>query len=216
MKRSARVSLSTLVIVLLLLMVPAVYGQTVSGGFSTTTEAGDSKFEFNAEVYAPGTASGEILYSGPLSIPEQDVDGDGSGDVVKDRTLSLRVSVECGRIEKNRATISGRVRESNVGDYVGRSILLTVEDSSDEKTADAFAWGQYRPTPQTWVPSDNELKPDPGVGMTWYATDSEREDDKGIPAGGAPEAVPDCSSFPFGSFELEALQRGSGDIQVKP
>jgi len=211
MKRSARVSLSTLVIVLLLLIVPAAYGQTVSGGFSTTTDEGSSKFELNANVYANGTASGEILFEGPLAIPDQDVDGDGSGDKVGEKSLSLRIDVQCGQVEGNRATIGGVVRDSNVGDYIGRGMLLTVEDG---EKADAFTWGQYRPTAPTWLASDGELERDPGVGMTWFATDFERKDDAGIPAGGVPANV-DCRSFPLGSYELEELAQGAGDIQVK-
>lgn len=155
--------------------------------------------------------------TGQLSVPDQDVDGDGTGDPsATATTLSLRVDVDCVRVQGNRAVLAGQVRESNVSTYVGRRMLLTVEDGGEGKNAgpDRYTWGQYRSTAATWIASDGELAFDPGVGLTWIATDSERTDDVGIPSN--PPAGIDCQSFPLSSYALEDLPLGSGNIQVKP
>ena len=81
-------------------------------------------------------------------------------------------------VERNRAVLGGQIRESNVQSYVGRRMLLTVEDNAEN--ADRYTFGFYRSTLPTWVPSDAELKFDPGAGLMWIATDAERDDDKGI------------------------------------
>jgi hypothetical protein len=45
-------------------------------------------------------------------------------------------------------------------------------------------------------------------------TDAERTDDAGISS--TPASGVDCQSFPLGSYALEDLPQGSGNIQVKP
>jgi hypothetical protein len=108
------------------------------------------------------------------------------------------------------------VKESSVNAYIGRRMLLTVEDGGEGANAapDRFTWGQYRSTAATWVASDAELELDPGVGLTWTATDAELTDDVGVPSN--PPAGVDCKSFSLSSYALEDLPLGSGNIQVKP
>jgi hypothetical protein len=120
------------------------------------------------------------------------------------------------KVQGNRAVVAGLVKESNISAYVGRRMLLTVEDGGEGNNAapDRYTWGQYRSTAATWVASDAELGVDPGVGLTWIATDAERTDDAGIPST-TPTGI-DCQSFPLGSYALEDLPQGSGNIQVKP
>jgi hypothetical protein len=64
------------------------------------------------------------------------------------------------------------------------------------------------------VGRDAELEFDSGVGLSWIATDFEREDDAGVPST-LPSEI-DCQSFPLSSYALESLPQGSGNIQVKP
>ena len=216
MKRATRVFLFAFALAVLLL-VPAAFAQSVSGGFHVVSDGGNRNIEFNAKLLSNGNASGDLKFTGDLSVPDQDVDGDGTGDPsVTMTTLSLRIDVDCLRVQGSRAVLAGQVRESSVSAYVGRRMLLTVEDGGEGKNAepDRYTWGQYRSTAATWIASDGELGFDPGVGLTWIATDAERTDDAGIPSN--PPAGIDCKSFPLSSYALEDLPLGSGNIQVKP
>ena len=215
MTRAMRVFFSTLALAMCFL-VPAALAQSASGGFHADSGDGTRNIEFNAKTQN-GRTSGDLKFSGPVSIPDQDVDGDGSGDPsATATTLSLRVDVDCLRVQGKRAALSGQVKESNVAAYVGRRMLLTVEDGGEGNNAepDRYTWGQYRSTAATWVASDAELEVDTGVGLMWIATDFERDDDAGVPS--TQPAGVDCQSFPLSSYALEDLPQGSGNIQVKP
>ncbi|HJW96060.1 MAG TPA: hypothetical protein VJ901_20800 [Thermoanaerobaculia bacterium] len=199
------------------LVAPFAMAQSASGGFHVVTDDGTRNIEFNARVSTGGATSGEIKFSGPVTIPDQNVDDDGSGDVgMTMTTVSLRVDVDCLRIDGNRAALSGLVTDSNISAFVGRQMVLTVEDGGEGKNAaaDRYTWGQYHSGNPKWTASDAELEFDPGVGLTWIATDAERTDDAGIPS--SHSSVIDCHSFPLVSYALEDLAQGSGNIQVKP
>jgi hypothetical protein len=215
MERATRLFLLSLALALLG-VVPA-FAQSVSGGFHVVTDDGTRNIEFNAKLHPNGSASGDLKFTGPLAIPDQDVDGDATGDTVGDATtVSLKVDIDCVRVNGNRAAVAGSVRTSNVDGYVGRRIILTVEDGGEGKNAepDRYTWGQYRSTAATWVASDAELEVDPGVGLVWFVSDFEREDDTPV-SSAAPVGI-DCQSFSLGSYALEDLPEGSGNIQVKP
>jgi hypothetical protein len=216
MKKATRVFLPALALALFLL-VPAAFGQSANGGIHIVTDDGTRNIEFNAKLDSHGSASGEVKFTGPLSVPDQDVDGDGTGDPsATSSTLSLRVEIDCLKVAGNRAVLAGLVKESNVGAYIGRRMLLTVEDGGEGNNAapDRYTWGQYRSTAANWVASDAELDFDPGVGLTWTATDFERTDDTGVPSS-RPSGV-DCKSFSLSSYALEDLPEGSGNVQVRP
>jgi hypothetical protein len=216
MKRPARVFLSTFAFVMFF-VVPAAFAQSASGGFHVDTDNGSRNIEFNAKLNPNGSASGDLKFTGKLSVPDQDVDGDGTGDpVATATTLSLRVEVDCLKVQDNRAALAGVVKESSISAYIGRRMVLTVEDGGEGNNAepDRYTWGQYRSTAATWVASDAELEFDAGVGLNWIATDAERTDDAGIPSN--PPSGIDCKTFPLSSYALESLPNGSGNIQVKP
>lgn len=213
MKKALRTALSALVLTLFL--VPVTFAQSASGGFEAKSDLGLTTIKFSATGFSNGSASGDIDFSGPISIPDQDVDGDGGGDPsVKEGTLSMHVDVDCMKVEGNRAVLAGVVRTSSVDAYARRRMILTVEDGDGLKAPDAFTWGQYSGNEPTWVPSDAELEKDPGVGLQWYATDAERKDDVGISSGR--RGGFDCQSFTLASYTLDDLSDGSGDIVVKP
>lgn len=196
------------------LLVPAAFAQTVGGSLRAETGKGTRTIEFNATGQSSGRASGDLTLTEPLALPDQDVDGAGVPEV-KEATLSLRVAVDCMNVERNRAVLGGQVRESNVPSYVGRRMLLSVEDNAEtENAADRYTFGFYGSVSSSWVPSDAELKDDPGAGLTWIATDAERDDDKGISS--QPRQPGDCQGFPLASYVLEELPKDSGDIRVKP
>jgi len=215
MKTAARLSLCALVLSIFVLVLPAS-AQSASGAFHVVTEDGTRNVEFNANSNG-GSASGQIKLSIPVTIPDQDVDSDGSGDpALTMTTVSLRIDVDCLRVQGNRAALSGEVKDSSVSAYVGRRMVLTVEDGGEGSKADPdrYTWGQYRSTAASWTASDAELLFDPGVGLTWIATDFERDDDAGVSS--VHSSVVDCQSFPLSSYALESLPSGSGNIQVRP
>ena len=216
MKKATRVFLPALALAMVFL-VPAAFAQSANGGIHIVTDGGTRNIEFNAKLDSSGSASGEVKFTGPLSVPDQDVDGDGTGDPSAEAsTLSLRVEVDCLKVDGNRAVLAGLVKESNISAYIGRRMLLTVEDGGEGHNAapDRYTWGQYRSTAATWVASDAELEFDAGVGLTWTATDSERTDDAGIPS--THPSGTDCKTFSISSYALEELPQGTGNIQVKP
>ena len=196
-------------------LVPAAFAQAVGGSLRADTGNGVRTIEFNATGQSGGRASGDLALTEPIALPDQDVDGAGVPEV-KETTLTLRVAVDCLKVEGNRAVLGGQVRDSNVQSYVGRRMLLTVEDNAGaEKPApDRYTFGFYRSTLPTWVPTDAELKFDSGAGMMWIATDAERDDDKGISS--QPREQGQCEGVPLASYELEELPKDGGDIQVKP
>jgi hypothetical protein len=216
MKRSLNAFLAAIALAVFVL-VPTAFAQSASGAFHLAGDESNRKVEFNAKLHPNGSASGDLKFSGSVSIPDQDVDGDGTGDpVATAQTLSLKVDVDCLKVEENRAVLGGKVRDSNFIGYIGRRVLFTVEDGGEGKNAapDRYTWGQYRSTTQTWTPSDAELAFDPGVGLTWIATDFERTNDAGIPS--HPPSTVDCKSFPLRSYALDDLPQGTGNVQVKP
>src|SRR5438874_2575402 len=136
MKRAARVFLSTLAFAMFFL-VPTAFAQSASGGFHVVNDEGTRNIEFNAKLNPNGSASGDLKFTGPLSVPDQDVDGDGTGDPsATATTLSLRVEVDCLKVAGNRAVLAGLVKDSNVSAYAGRRMLLTVEDGGEGKNAE--------------------------------------------------------------------------------
>lgn len=194
-------------------LVPAAFAQTAGGTIRADTEKGARTIEFNATGLSSGRASGDLVMTEPLALPEQDVDGTGDPEI-RETTLSLRLAVDCMKVERNRAVLGGQVLEANVESYVGRRMLLTVEDNAEAAEPDRYTFGFYRSTLPAWVPTDGELEFDPGAGMMWIATDAERDDDKGISS--QPREQGDCEAVPLAAYELEDLAKEGGDIQVKP
>src|SRR5436189_6280117 len=101
MKRATRVFLSTFALPMLFL-VPTAFAQSVSGGFHVVSDEGSRNIEFNAKLHPNGSASGDLKFTGQLSVPDQDVDGDGTGDPSSTATtLSLRVDIDCVKVRGN-------------------------------------------------------------------------------------------------------------------
>ena len=193
---------------------------SADGSFRFTAENNFTKvIEFKAVSNREGGATGSMLFSGPAVIPKQDVDGDGNTDFSgRLESLDMDVSVDSLVVEKNRAVMSGTVSNCNVREYIGRRVLLTVEDNgdgNDPKLPDKFTWGFYRKLDLWWTPTDAELKEDPGVGLRWWATDSERKDDIGyaMPKQNDPVGT---QSFPFTSYALVDIVAGNGNVNVFP
>ena len=193
------------------------------------TLAGDKDLkyvEFDAVGQGEGKATGSIYFSDEAIITIQDVDGTGEekgrfagynlkADVDGMLVIEQEVVIDREVVLEKRAVLSATIRDSSVLALVGQRVLLTVADYGDNlKVPDRVTWGVYKPIDRRWVPSDAELKEDPGVGLRWWATDAERKDDVGY-------AMPRDESFgtqtfPPSSYGFVDAANISGDIRVSP
>lgn len=205
---------------LLVLLVPGVSyagDPSTNGDFSFTTSEGTRTIQFNAKQDGSG-AKGNLTFSGPANIPDQDVDGDGTLTLGM-ANVTLNVAIDCLKLTGNRAAISGIVTSSNVSAYDGRRIVLSVEDNGEGSKAgapDRYTWGSYVASAGSWIPSDAELVFDNGASLSWLATDAEREDDAGIQYQTKVALTTDCQSFPLVSYVMDDVPQGAGNIQVRP
>ena len=216
MKITARIVLSTILLLSTVALFAQNNGPAANGDFVFSSGGNAQSFQFNARIKNNGSTDGTINYSGTVDFQEQDVDGEGTGPGSGLTVVSLTVDVDCLNISGNRASIGGVIEDSNVASLIGHRALLAIEDGGEGVNAapDRFTWGLYGTPDLTWVPSDAELVFDPGVGLTWIATDFERDDDVGIPSNQSTEVT--CQTFSFEAYSLENLPHGNGNLQVKP
>jgi len=191
-------------------------GESASGGFHFVLDGRTINIEFDARHHTNGSIQGQISFSGDIEIPDQDVDGEGTGGGGGVVAISLRVGVDCLQVSGKQAVISGEITDASVAAYIGRRAILAVEDGGEGSKAapDKFTWGVYGSPEFTWVASDAELEFDAGVGLSWHATDYERDDDVGIPSHS--DSTVTCQSFPVGAYAMQELEHGGGNIQVRP
>jgi len=219
MKSCSRVFLLALFVAAAPLLLAQNSGPSANGDFAFT--AGDSAhaLQFNARIQNNGQTHGEMTFTGPEELGDQDVDGGGDANPGGSQSgFFVKASFDCLKIIGNRAVMSGEITDSSVPAYIGLQTVLVVEDSGEgakRSQLDKFTWGVYRGNAITWVPTDAELTFDSGAGLTWLATDAERNDDPGIPSHPGTFGV-DCNSFPPSAYDLINVPEGAGNIQVKP
>jgi hypothetical protein len=206
---------SILALFLLCLTAPQVVNaQSASGNYQFSFEDKYTKqLEFDARKNADGSTSGHMFFSDEAKIAILDVDGTGEKEFTYPG-FYIKVDLDDLVIDKNQAAMSGTVRDSSVSEFIGQRVLLTVEDNGDNtRVPDKLTWGIYQPVVRNWIPSDAELKDDPGVGMRWLATDAERRDDKGymMPRD---ESI-GTQSFPISSYVFVDVAGAAGDIIVR-
>ena len=126
--------------------------------------------------------------------------------------VSLKVATDCVNAAGERAAVSGVITESNISSYVGKRMLVVVEDSN-ERMLQSFTWRVYDASPRNWTPSDAELPFDNGASFSWYATDAERADDVAVRTKGV--NVGDCRAVSLSSYELEPVRRGAGSLRIE-
>jgi hypothetical protein len=191
-------------------------GVSANGSFQFSSAGAAKTIMFNARQHSSaGDADGEMTFSGPADISNQDVDGDGSASPGTLTNLTIKVKFDCLSVSGNRAAMSGKITESSLSELVGRQSVLAVEDNGEGNgaSADRFTWGLYRSTAITWTPSDAEVPGDSGWSFSWTATDAERPDDVGVPS--KRTTTIDCHAFPLSSYSFEEVPKGGGNIQVK-
>jgi hypothetical protein len=175
--------------------------QVATGKYKFIMDDELSKYvEFNAKAGERGGATGYMIFTDEAKVVVQDPDG----EPVKDDPIpfSMKADLDTMTVEKNRAIISGIVRDSSVRSYIGRWVQLVIEDNDGVEVPDRFGW--------------SFCEPEVGAFLSWWATDAERRDDVGIPS---PNIVPGmlkaCKVNPLSSYEFASILKGDGAIQIQ-
>jgi len=190
--------------------------EAASGTYQFTIDDKYVKYvEFDAQKLTDGSTSGSLFFSDEATLVYQDVDGDGSPEE-KYAGVYIKADLDDLVVNENQAVMSGTVRDSSIPYLVGLRVLLTVEDNGDNtRIPDKLTWGVYKFVKKDWVPSDAEWEKDPGVGLTWWATDAERRDDKGYQMP-RPDEPAGTQSFLVATYAFVETSDGVGDIRVQP
>ena len=214
-----RVSAAIFVLCLVFLATPSLavaQTGTANGKYKFIMEDELMKYlEFDARSDERGTATGYLRFTDEARVLFQDVDG--TEDVPREEEVEFFMDAELDSmtIEKNRAVITGVVRECSYRSYIGSWIQLVIEDNDGIEVKDQFAWSICRPEQGGWIPQDAEDPNDQGAFMSWWATDSERKDDVGIPSLNLiPGNLKGCKVYPLLSYEFASILEGEGDIQI--
>jgi hypothetical protein len=220
MKSTLRFSLLALLLLAVCAAPPAGAngaGPSAGGDFRFAMDDGVTRYiEFNARTHKDGTSSGEMTFSAQGELPDQDVDGEELPELPAG--VFMRARFDCLTVSRNRAAMSGAVTESNVPGYVGRAVLLVVEDGGEGAKAparDRLTWGVYLKPDTSRVPTDAE-RPDEWQPDSWEVSDFERADDKPVRFEFNKEQPVGCHSFPDSAYTFVEVARGDGNIQVRP
>jgi len=212
---------SLLIFTLVLLATPILaFAQpgAASGRYKFEMEDGFSKYiEFDVVNDSRGGTSGYMLLTDETKVDLEEPNGDEGGRKEGDALpFSMKADIDGMTIEKNKAVITGLVRESSIPRYLGKYIRLVIEDNDGVEVADKFGWSFCAQEPGGWIPSDAEVPGDKGAFMSWWATDAERRDDVGIPS---PNLIPGqtkgCNSFPLLAYDFAEFLKGDGSISIK-
>jgi hypothetical protein len=196
---------------------PGPSGPSASGDFQFSLQDGGVRYiQFDVRTQKNGETKGQMTFNDPAAEAGSD-DGTGGAPTNSPAGAFVTAELDCLQIKGNAAVMSGVITESNAVNAIGSRVLLVVEDNGEGiniQSPDKLTWGVYNQPPQNWIPRDAEWDNDPGVGLTWLATDFERPDDIGIPSNQS--KIIGCRTFPLSSYALVDVQHGFGNIQVRP
>jgi hypothetical protein len=171
--------------------------------------------EFDARTDEKGTTVGYMQFTDEARILFQDVDGTGEKPPDEPVPFYMTADLDGMTIEKNRAVISGVIRDSSYRSYIGKWVQLVIEDNDGREVPDKFAWSFCQPELGGWIPEDAEVPGDRGAYMSWWATDAERKDDVGIPSENIiPGNLKGCQTYPMQGYEFATILKGDGIIQI--
>ncbi|HVG11149.1 MAG TPA: hypothetical protein VNM67_25825 [Thermoanaerobaculia bacterium] len=165
--------------------------------------------------FAADERGGDMAFADEAKIPDDDdVENPRRGDGIP---LFVKAGLDRVQVEKNRALMTGIVRDSSHKIYIGTLVRLVVEDNVENpRVPDTLTWTFCKPRERAWVPTDAEVKDDDGAYLRWWATDAERKDDIGVPSQDLLSSEGDCPVFPVWSYSMADLVKWEGDIIVKP
>ena len=193
-------------------------GPSASGTYRFVLEDDFSKYvEFSARSDERGTTTGQMTFRDEAGGSADDPDGENRSER-QPAEFFMTANLNSLKIENNRALLGGTVADSSDRRYIGRWIQLVVEDNSQvREMPDKLSWCFCQPDEGGWVPADAELREDDGAWWKWWATDYDREDDRGVHSVNIiPGNKKSCSDFPLTSYEFAEVRIGEGRIQVRP
>lgn len=213
-----RVCASLFVLSLVLLATPllaSAQSGIASGKYKFIMEDELAKYlEFDAQSSERGGATGYMIFTDEAKVVIQDPDGEPPRD--EPVPFFMKADLDAMTIEKNRAIINGVVRDSSLRGYIGRWVQLVIEDNDGVEVPDKFVWSFCEPEIGGWIPSDAEIKDDQGAFMSWWATDSERKDDVGIPSPSLiPGSLKACKAQSIWAYDFATIFKGEGAIQIR-
>lgn len=128
-------------------------GHPMATGHTTVAlEDGSLTVAFSAVGQPDGSAVGRIDMADSSRLPDQDVDGTGDRSLAElPDGLAVQAGVNCLVVDGDTAIVGGEVTHSNVARYVGKQVLLFVEDST--KLRGRFSWGFYESQDQVFCDS---------------------------------------------------------------
>jgi len=189
-------------------------GPSANGSYHFVMEDGLAKsLEFEAQVDERSNTTGHMTFTDEAGTVEWDLDGERERP--EPTAFSMTADLNTLIIESNRALMGGVVRESSDPSYVGKWVQLVVEDNGDNtERPDNISWCFCQPEPGGWIPQDLEDPRDQGASMSWWVTDLEREDDRGLPSESIiPGTRTSCRTFALSTYEFPEV-RGEGQVQV--
>lgn len=172
--------------------------------------------EFDVKGGERGAATGYMVFTDEAKVLVQDPDGNGEPSNDEPVEFFMKAEFDAMTVEKNRALISGVVRDSSHRSYIGKWVQLVIEDNDGVEVTDKFVWSFCEPEPGGWIPSDAELKDDQGAFLSWWATDAERSDDVGIPSPSLiPGSLKACKAHSLQTYEFANILKGDGAISIR-
>ena len=193
-------------------------GPSANGTYRFVLDDGFSKsVEFNATSDERGVTTGQMTFRDEAGVIERDEEGVG-GHHEGSSEFYMTAILDTLTIDRNRAVMSGTVADSSIRSYIGKWVQLVVEDNGDgREEPDKLTWCFCQPEERGWVPADAELREDQGAYSQWWATDAEREDDKGVQSTNIiPGNKTSCKVFPLSAYPFADVRNGEGQIQVQP
>ena len=170
--------------------------------------------EFTAETNDDGTLIGEAVFKDAVMAEESS----GEDPTAKgEKPLYLKADLDCLVVKSNKAIMSGSISQSSLETYLGRRILLVVQDnggSENPQARDKVTWGVYRLLTKNWSAKDAERSEEESGPLTWIATDAERPEDQGMLSEKSEQVG--CQSFPLSSFSFVDTSQGRGTVRVRP
>ena len=211
---------SLLIMCLVLLATPilaSAQAGAASGKYKFIMEDGLVKYlEFDVRNDERGGTSGYMVFTDEAKVQLKEPNPDEFSREDESLEFSMRADFDSMTIEKNRAVITGMIRESSIPRYLGQWVRLVIEDNDGIEVPDKFGWSVCAPEQGGWIPEDAEVPGDRGAFMSWWSTDAERKDDIGIPS---PNLIPGnlkgCRPHPLFAYDFAEFLKGDGAITIK-
>ncbi len=191
-------------------------GPSANGVFQVPMDNGQSgEVTFQARVAKDGNTTGAITFRAETA-DEKDllkpVDDDEENATLP--PFYAKASCDCLVVDGVEAALSGTVTESSRKSFIGRRVVLVVQDgdSLTPPLRDKLTFGFYRSTAKGWVQSDVERPADEETPDNWVATDNDRPGEVGRLAKKTDQIT--CTTVPISAHSFITAKQGKGTIQV--